>query len=217
MQVTTVVFLGTPPPVGLGLGPISIAAMYATPIVRFAPGNKMQTDLHSLHRYPSLLESLPVTSPTSGSRTLVLEGTKASLKRKVAYGNIAIFHRLFKEFIFDRACYIAVPLFVCGFLVIGAAFQEHLSLGAVIMGWGIAELSIMINTVAVYAYLNDAFPRHQGEISALIDLARTLGGKPVYHISFIFLTRKKGFAVPYFQVPWATKKGALETYGVEAA
>ncbi len=44
------------------------------------------------------------------------------------------------------------------------------------MGWGIAEFSIMINTVAIYAYLNDAFPRHQGEVSALINLARVLGG-----------------------------------------
>jgi hypothetical protein len=29
------------------------------------------------------------------------------------------------------------------------------------MGWGIAELSTMINTVAVYAYCNDSFPKHQ--------------------------------------------------------
>ena len=29
------------------------------------------------------------------------------------------------------------------------------------MGWGIAELATMINTVAVYAYCNDAFPKHQ--------------------------------------------------------
>lgn len=41
----------------------------------------------------------------------------------------------------------------------------------------------------------------QGEISALINLARTLGG----------------FAVAYFQVPWAEKYGALQTFGVEAA
>ena len=41
----------------------------------------------------------------------------------------------------------------------------------------------------------------QGEISALINLARTLGG----------------FSVAYFQVPWATKNGALQTFGVEAA
>lgn len=41
----------------------------------------------------------------------------------------------------------------------------------------------------------------QGEISALINLARTLGG----------------FAVAYFQVPWATKNGAQQTFGCEAA
>src|SRR5258708_6038840 len=41
----------------------------------------------------------------------------------------------------------------------------------------------------------------QGEISALINLARVLGG----------------FSVAYFQVPWAEKHGALQTYGVEAA
>ena len=51
------------------------------------------------------------------------------------------------------------------------------------------------------AYLNDCFPRMQGEISGLINLSRTLGG----------------FSVAYFQVPWATKNGALQTFGVEAA
>ncbi|KAL1741300.1 major facilitator superfamily domain-containing protein [Schizophyllum fasciatum] len=99
------------------------------------------------------------------------------------------------------ACYIATVLYVVGFVVLGAALQEHLRTGAVVMGWGIAELGIMVNTVAVYAYANDAFPKHQGEISALINQFRTFGG----------------FAVPYFQVPWAEKHGALQTFGCEAA
>ncbi|KAH9896672.1 MFS general substrate transporter [Cubamyces lactineus] len=98
-------------------------------------------------------------------------------------------------------CYIAMPLYICGFVVLGASFQMHLSVGALVMGWGIAEVAVMINTVAVYAYCNDCFPKMQGEISALINLARTLGG----------------FSVAYFQVPWATKNGALQTFGVEAA
>ena len=51
------------------------------------------------------------------------------------------------------------------------------------------------------AYCNDCFPRHQGEISGLINLARTLGG----------------FSVAYFQIPWAEKSGALQTFGVEVA
>ena len=54
---------------------------------------------------------------------------------------------------------------------------------------------------AIDAYCNDCFPRNQGEISGLVNLARTLGG----------------FSVAYFQVPWATKHGALQTFGVEAA
>ncbi|KAG7092077.1 hypothetical protein E1B28_008456 [Marasmius oreades] len=99
------------------------------------------------------------------------------------------------------ACYLAMPLYICGFVTLGAAFQKHLSTGALIMGWGIAELAVMINTVAVYAYCNDCFPKQAGEISALINLARTLGG----------------FSVAYFQVPWANKNGALQTFGVEAA
>ncbi|KAI0658997.1 MFS general substrate transporter [Cubamyces menziesii] len=98
-------------------------------------------------------------------------------------------------------CYIAMPLYICGFVVLGASFQMHLSAGALVMGWGIAEVAVMINTVAVYAYCNDCFPKMQGEISALINLARTLGG----------------FSVAYFQVPWAMKNGALQTFGVEAA
>ncbi|KAH9477936.1 Efflux pump radE [Psilocybe cubensis] len=99
------------------------------------------------------------------------------------------------------ACYIAIPLYICGFVTLGASFQKHLSVGALVMGWGIAEFSVMINTVAIYAYCNDAFPKHQGEISALINLARTLGG----------------FSVAYFQVPWALKHGAIQTFGCEAA
>lgn len=47
------------------------------------------------------------------------------------------------------ACYVGVPLYICGFVVLGAAVQEKLSVGAVIMGWGIAEVAIMIITVAI--------------------------------------------------------------------
>ena len=51
------------------------------------------------------------------------------------------------------------------------------------------------------SYANNCFPNHQGEISALLNLARTLGG----------------FSVAYYQVPWATEHGPLEALGCEAA
>jgi len=98
-------------------------------------------------------------------------------------------------------CYAAIPLYVCGFVVLGASFQNHLSVGALVMGWGIAQMAIMVNTVAVYAYCNDSFPSRQGEISALVNLARTLGG----------------FSISYFQVPWVSRNGAMQTFGCEAA
>jgi hypothetical protein len=48
------------------------------------------------------------------------------------------------------------------------------------------------------AHANGCFKKHQGEVSALLNLARTFG-------------------VAYFQVPWAIKHGALQTLGYEAA
>ena len=47
------------------------------------------------------------------------------------------------------AAYIAVPLYICGFVTLGAARQERLTTGALIMGWGITEFSVMTGTVAV--------------------------------------------------------------------
>ena len=41
---------------------------------------------------------------------------------------------------------------------------------------------------------------NQGEISALLNLARSLGG----------------FSIAYFQIAWVTKHGALQTFGCEA-
>ncbi|KAF8500306.1 MFS general substrate transporter [Russula emetica] len=99
------------------------------------------------------------------------------------------------------ACYVAVPLYVCGFVVLGVALKEHNSIPALVIGWGLLVAAVMMNTVAVYAYTNDCFPKFQGEISALQNLSRVLGG----------------FSVAYFQVPWATKHGALQTLGCEAA
>ncbi|OJA10123.1 hypothetical protein AZE42_11554 [Rhizopogon vesiculosus] len=97
-------------------------------------------------------------------------------------------------------CYVAMPLYICGFLTLGAGI-EHLNTAALIMGWGIAFVAITLNTVAVYAYCNDSFPRRAGEVSALLNFARSMGG----------------FAVAYFQVPWATKSGGLVVFGTEAA
>jgi hypothetical protein len=52
-----------------------------------------------------------------------------------------------------RACYIGVPLYICGFLVLGDALKKHTSVGELVVGWGIAMVALMVNTVAVCAFL----------------------------------------------------------------
>ncbi|KAH8915683.1 MFS general substrate transporter, partial [Atractiella rhizophila] len=97
--------------------------------------------------------------------------------------------------------YFALPLFIGGFITIGECFEYKLNVGGLVVGWIVAESSIMISTVCIYAYLNNAFPDYNGEVSAMINFWRTMGG----------------FSVPYFQTQWAEKNGAVQTYGVEAA
>ncbi|KAK0458782.1 major facilitator superfamily domain-containing protein [Desarmillaria tabescens] len=167
LNVTNVVFLGTPLPVGFGFSQDAIAGIYGTPIVAVLLGELVG-------RY---------------TNDWIMN---LSIRRN---------HGVFEAESRLWACYIALPLYICGFVAFGATIEKHLNTGGIVMGWGIAELATMINTVAIYAYCNDCFPKHQGEISALINLARTLGG----------------FAVAYFQVPWAEKHGAIQTFGCEAA
>ena len=89
-----------------------------------------------------------------------------------------------------RACYLATPLYICGFVTLGAALEKHLGVGALIMGWGIAEFSIMINTVAVYAYCNDSFPRHQVRlIYAVFSIGRNCTDRKV--LTLVCLCREK--------------------------
>jgi len=167
INVTTAVFLGTPPPVGFGYSAFAVSGLYGTPIVAVFVGE------------------------------LIGRFTNDWIMNLSIRRNNGVFEAESRLW----ACYIAVLLGICGFVLLGASFQKHLSTGALVMGWGISEVAVMINTVAILAYCTDSFPRQHGEISALINLTRVLGG----------------FSVAYFQVPWAVKDGALQTYGVEAA
>ncbi|KAJ7641824.1 MFS general substrate transporter [Roridomyces roridus] len=97
-------------------------------------------------------------------------------------------------------CYVSLPLYITGFLVLGHGFQST-NVTAVILGWGIGQLGIMLNTTAIYAYLKDCFPAHEGEVSALFNFFRTIFG----------------FAVIFFLPNWVSASGAMIVFGVEAA
>lgn len=46
-------------------------------------------------------------------------------------------------------CYIAIPLYVVGFVVIGLGYQSMRNVAEAILGWGIGEVAVMMNTVAI--------------------------------------------------------------------
>lgn len=48
-----------------------------------------------------------------------------------------------------RACYIAVPLYICGFVTLGAAIQNHLNTGALIMGMSMAFVEFLTRSLII--------------------------------------------------------------------
>ena len=49
----------------------------------------------------------------------------------------------------ERACYPSVVLFVCGSVLEGAAFQLHLHIAVLVVGWVLAQMAVMMNTSAI--------------------------------------------------------------------
>ncbi|GAA5979068.1 hypothetical protein JCM10908_002794 [Rhodotorula pacifica] len=96
--------------------------------------------------------------------------------------------------------YLGIPFFFAGMILLGFSYEKKLNVGAVIMGWGMAEFGIVLITIACYNTLANVYPQQQGEVSALINLARVLGG----------------FAIPFFQVPWSLANGTERVFGMEA-
>jgi hypothetical protein len=52
-----------------------------------------------------------------------------------------------------RACYLGTAVYVCGFVILGAAFQMHLSIWILVVGWAISVVGTMVATVAICAFL----------------------------------------------------------------
>ncbi|GAA5976187.1 hypothetical protein JCM11641_001075 [Rhodosporidiobolus odoratus] len=95
----------------------------------------------------------------------------------------------------------AAVLMIPGLCIVGVALQRQLSVAAVIVGWGMYVVGVMISSVAVTAFLLDCFPSASGEASSLINLARTISG----------------FATGYFNVQWGMKSGYDVSFGIQAA
>lgn len=97
--------------------------------------------------------------------------------------------------------YISAAIMIVGLIVLGQALAHHLSVAAIIMGWGMHSFGIMICSVAVTSYLLDAYPTAPAEVSGWANIARAMGG----------------FSVGYFQQPWGAKVGYDGSFGTQAA
>lgn len=197
------VFLGSPPPLGYGYSEYATAAGYATPIVAVILGELCGRYLNDWVRLPfrELLFALPtdLTEFAFSSRTASSSATLASSSPRCVCGratspsrssssdsavsgttrfrclSCADFSKPLspRRFVREEAQHCGRHLWLgtCRVCVSFASPSDiqHLLLAP-------TSVAILINTVAVYAYLNNCFPTRQGEVSALINLARTLGG-----------------------------------------
>jgi hypothetical protein len=97
--------------------------------------------------------------------------------------------------------YIGAFFMVPGLIITGQALYRQLSPAAVVIGWGMYVLGVMVSSVAITAYALDSYPQASGELSAFINVART----------------GPGFATGYFQQPWGQAQGYDVSFGIQAA
>ncbi|UZJ56104.1 hypothetical protein CBS101457_005424 [Exobasidium rhododendri] len=90
-------------------------------------------------------------------------------------------------------------LYVIGMILFGIGNQHRTNIAEVIFGVGLVTVGNLVILVSVLAKTALDFPGREGEISAIINLVRVLGG----------------FAVPFFETLWAGEAGALVVFGTE--
>lgn len=97
--------------------------------------------------------------------------------------------------------YISIAVMVPSLVLVGQALRWHLSVAAVIFGWGGFSFGVMTMSVSTTAYGLDSYPTIPAELGGWLNVARTIGG----------------FSIGYFQQPWVEAVGADASFGTQAA
>ncbi len=72
--------------------------------------------------------------------------------------------------------YMSVLLIVPGLILIGQTLHRHLPVVALVFGWGMNAVGILMLLVALLSYALDCYPSASGEVSALINIGRVALG-----------------------------------------
>lgn len=72
--------------------------------------------------------------------------------------------------------YVGLLFTIPGLVIIGQTLQQHWHWVAIVFGWGMFAFGVMLASVAITAYGLDSYPSASGEISAVINFGRLLGG-----------------------------------------
>lgn len=76
--------------------------------------------------------------------------------------------------------WLVLPLKIAGYNMIGLSISRHWNIWILAVGWGMHNISTVLTTTAVGAYLIDAYPEAAGESAAWLNFARTVSGKSLF-------------------------------------
>lgn len=100
-----------------------------------------------------------------------------------------------------RAVLFSMPFVIAGLVLIGQCLENGWHYMATSVCWDMYVFAMMITTAALSSYCLDSCPEASGEVSAWLNMARTLGG----------------FIISYFQVRWTTAQGTTLSFGIQGA
>lgn len=95
--------------------------------------------------------------------------------------------------------WLASPIMAISILILGFALEHTYHYMVVAVFFAGQVMGIMIATVALNAYLLDAYPEGSGEVGAWIVVGRTMGG----------------FMATYIEIDWVTKSGPVHALGAQ--